>query len=491
MTNFSTDRRTFVAGAATSLITAQAASAAPAGKIADYSWLSAWEIREATARGNISALEITDHFLQRIATLNPSLHAFSHVDVEGARQQARIADDDRRDGKRLGPLHGVPISVKDHISVRGTPHLDYATKQTAISAQDDIVVERLRGAGAIILGLNTMPGMGWSSGRIGAESAELHPRNPWNSTKVPGSSSAGGAAAVAAAMVPVAIGSDGGGSTRIPAALSGVIGFHPSRGRVPSARYDGSFNLAATHGPITRDMRDTALIMDAIAGPDAREFITLDVPSPDYGSATGSGAKGLKFAWTDDFGFGAMYHLPGSDAVIKKIREAALRFTSLGAAVTPTDIVWEDFWPGNLATGKAYGYSSAAKAMKYPDGAALQTALECRKRNYDKFSALLGKFDFLLSPTVPFTAFTVEDWDRAWSVDGKKYPHESFAPTYTVDTYMFNWIGWPAISIPCGFVGEMPVGMQIIAPPWREASLMTAAAAYLAAFPNNSRPPVA
>lgn len=489
--NVQFDRRKFLAASASAAALAGRIHATPMMGELDLTWAPAWQIRDAVVSGSVTALAVTNHFLERINALDSQINAFSYIDGDRARAQASSLDAALRNGEPAGPLHGVPISVKDHIAVKGAPHFNFVSRKLESAQWDDVLVERLKMAGAVIIGTNKMPGMGWTRSLPGMTmKPEDHPRNPWDLTRAPGSSSAGGAAAVAAGMVPVAIGSDGGGSTRLPAALSGVIGFHPSRGRVPTLRFDGKHNLAATFGPLARDMRDVALVMNSIAGPDAREFITLDMPPPDYTDALNDGVRNGKFAWTDDFGYGSMYELPQSGEVIDRIRTAADGFSQLGAEVTPISTEWEDFWPSNVTTGRAYGYSSAASTADAPDESDMRGALEVRKRNYDRFKAIMEGYDFLLSPTVPFTAFTIEEWDRAWS-NGENYPHDMFAPTYTVDTYMFNWLGWPAISVPCGFVNSLPVGLQIIAPPWREASLIQAAAAFSEAFPRKERPKVA
>jgi aspartyl-tRNA(Asn)/glutamyl-tRNA(Gln) amidotransferase subunit A len=462
------------------------AAAVPAtakGASDELSWMPGWQIREAIVGGKLTALHVTEHFLARIATLDPVLHAFLKLDAEGARAQARAADASLKPGGKPGPLHGVPVALKDHIAVKGLPwprrgHAPSdGTKINMDPAKEDsIVAERLRKAGAIIVGNTIMPGMG-----LGADmdSLERHPRNPWDPARIPGSSSAGSAAAVASGMLPICIGSDGGGSTRLPASLCGVIGLHPTTGRVPNASYDSArLMLTGTFGPITRDIRDTAITLQAIAGPDGRDMLSAVHPSaPDYAGAIAKGAKGMKFGWTDDFGFASKYFTPESAAIIAQTHEAAHGFRGLGAKVSPAAITLEDFWPHVAST--MYHYEGSLQPEPV-----MRAAMEARGRNRSKFDALLERYDFILSTTIPFTAPTVQQWSDNWK-DGV-----NFAPTYTSETFMFNWIALPAISIPIGLYKGMPIGLQIVGKPDSEPRMFAAAAAFMAKFPQAARPKI-
>lgn len=212
------NRRTVLKGLAATLAMANAPGSLALGQAGtapstDITWLPAWRIAELINAGTVSAEEVTGHFLSRIATLEPVLHAFDVLDGDNALQQARAADQRRSAGESRGPLHGVPIAVKRGIAVKGLIlHRDTETGEEIIASHDDILVERLRAAGAIIVGLTENPGMGISPIRPNQSfsSLESHPRNPWDPQRVPGSSSAGSAAAVAAAMLPLTIGTDGG-----------------------------------------------------------------------------------------------------------------------------------------------------------------------------------------------------------------------------------------------------------------------------------------
>lgn len=446
-------------------------------------WMPAWQIRDAIVAGKYSALAVTEHFLARIARLDPVLHAFLTVDPEGARAQALAADAALARGDKPGPLHGVPIGIKDHIAVKGLPFparghapSEGVAVSMPIATEDSIVAERLRRAGAVIVGNTIMPGMG-----LGQEitSLDRHPRNPWDPAKVPGSSSAGSAAAVASGMLPVAIGSDGGGSTRLPAALCGLIGLHPTTGRVPHANYaNARLMLTTTYGPITRDMRDAAVLLQAIAGPDGRDMLsTVHPPAPDYTAGLAGGAEGLKLGWTDDFGYARKYFMPESPAIVAQSRQAAEQFRSLGATFETPAVELEDFWPHVAST--MYHYEGNTQPA-----ATMEAAFAVRGRNRARMDALLETHDFILSTTIPFTAPAVQQWSDNWK-DGV-----SFAPFYTSETFMFNWLQLPAISLPIGFYKGMPIGLQLVGKPDSEPSMFAAAAAFMAKFPQSARPPV-
>src|SRR6202034_1330306 len=194
-------------------------------------------------------------------------------------------------------------------------------------------------AGAIIIGTNTM--MGTGSGSMMTFDWEHEARNPWDPTRVPGWSSSGGAASAVARLLPITIGSDGGGSTRLPAAYSGVVGVHPSQGRVPYVNYGNpTLRTGGTYGPLSRDVRDAAITLQAMAGPDGRDMISMgDIPE-DYQANIDREVEGLRLAWTDDFGYASLYALDESPRVIAEVRAAAQVLTSLGATVETTTEVW-------------------------------------------------------------------------------------------------------------------------------------------------------
>jgi Asp-tRNA(Asn)/Glu-tRNA(Gln) amidotransferase A subunit family amidase len=468
----------------------------------ELTWMPAWQIRDLIEKGEVSCAEVTDHFLDRIEEFNPTVRAFEELDVAGARGQATELDKAARSGDELGPLHGIPTSVKSHIRVQGM-RVAHGTSPEP-SPFDDISVERLRAAGAVIVGTNTMMGAGGGGvmdpdnpGVFRPFNWEAEALNPWDTGRVPGWSSSGGAAAAVARLLPVTIGSDGGGSTRLPAAYSGVVGLHTTRGLIPHIDYQKpTMMLTASYGPLARNVRDVALFTQVLGGPDGRDYVCLPNETPDCLVTLDDGVDGMRLAWTEDFGFASRYATSGSDEIIAVAREAARGLAGLGATVETTDEVWEDRSPVETASWNAEPavYEAMVGINLHPspppefDGYKRQA--ESRARNWTRFSDFFSRYDVIMSVTAQRTAPTVEDWERGWTVDGPSFPGGSFAPVYCSHTMIFNWLGFPAVSVPCGFIDGLPVGLQIAGWPGREDKVLRVAAAFQAAFPRPERPAV-
>lgn len=447
----------------------------------DLTWLPAWKLRALIVDRQISAVAVTEHFLERIAKLDPKLNMFRRVDAAGALDQARAADKLLAEGGKPGPLHGVPTAIKEHVAVRGMPTLNAMEgKADAPPAQrDSIVVERLRRAGAIIVGITIMPGLGTGPG---IPDLAHHPRNPWNLDHVPGGSSAGSSAAVASGCLPFAVGSDGGGSTRLPAAYTGVIGLHPTMGRTPDVDLQNRrLNYFGTIGPLTRDVRDAALVMEVIASPDGRAMTsTLHGPAPDYLSGLDAGVRGLRVQWMDDLGYAKQYATDQSPRVVSAVRRAATGISELGAKLTTGQGTWSD--PRRYSS-MLNGVYSGTPLPAPPSDEQFIEALEMREKLRADFTALLTRYDILALPTAQVTAPAVVDWDANWRNDMIRY-----SQAYTPNTLIFNFLMMPAISIPCGFVDGLPIGLQLVGLPDSEPQLLKLANAFLMRFPQNSRP---
>ncbi len=404
-----------------------------------------------------------------------------------------------RRGDELGSLHGVPTAVKEHIAVAGMPLMAAlygpGMHTPPIARRDHFGVERLRAAGAIVIGTNTMMGTGGGGGMsepgvFAGFNWDKEARNPWDTARVPGWSSSGGAAAVAAGLLPFTIGTDGGGSTRLPGAYSGVVGLHPTAGLIPNMDYDlPRVPNDITVGPLSRSVRDAALVLQAMAGPDGRDLFCLPYDPPDQVGSIDDGVEGMRFAWTDDFGYAGVYAAPESARVIELVRDAAMGLRTLGAVVAPTTEVWEDWSPHQQRTNGAF--TPPLPDAPRPTSAELQASFEVRGRNHDRFRRLFAGHDLLLSTTSQRVARSVEEWEAAWTTDGPTYPQGSFAQTYTAHTSMFNWLKFPAVSVPCGFVDGLPVALQIIGPPGSEPRILRAAQAFHRRLPPRRAAPVA
>jgi Asp-tRNA(Asn)/Glu-tRNA(Gln) amidotransferase A subunit family amidase len=434
-----------------------------------------------------------------------------HVDRDGARQAARAAEDAVRRGAPLGALHGLPVAIKDDLWVRGMP----ATTGSLIFSRfvptrDGTVVRRLREAGAIIIGKTNLPEFAsWprSKSRVGGET-----RNPWDLTRISGASSGGSGAAVAAGMTPLAIGTDGGGSVRIPAALCGVVGLMPTVGRVPDY---GEFLCSpiSSAGPMARTVADVALLQQVIAGPDDHVRASLGEPPPELLSGIEQGAKGLRVAWSPDFG--CIDVQPG---VLKATSAAMSTLGRLGAVVTSvTQTIPHPWGEGEMMTE---AYAAAAQWEEpepatfegIPDTAFLEAAiLECSGESSSYLQAasvrdLIGRHEHLLTPYSRLIARHIQTGSRvptaeelraalgtifrehdvlctptmAWVAPrapegwGNPYPDTYSGTNFT---FIANATGRPAVSAPCGLSEGLPVGLQIIGRPGDEATVLRVARA--------------
>jgi aspartyl-tRNA(Asn)/glutamyl-tRNA(Gln) amidotransferase subunit A len=468
---------------ATSLVTARLDHMS-----SQLTWLPAWAIRNLISERQVSPVEVVDHFLGRIAEHDGMLRAFKSIDEQGAREQAKRAETALVRGDELGPLHGVPVSVKEYIPVEGLPRRDSNGVDWGVSKRDGLGVARLRRAGAVIVGTNTA--MGITQALLNPYNCEDEARNPWDTSRVTGWSSSGGGAAAAAALVPIAIGNDGGGSTRLPAAGAGVVGLHPTPGRVPEVSWDVPKlpALTTSSGPLCRNVVDAAITLQVMAGPDGRDFTGMKTDPSDYVSRLGAGVDGMRFAWTDDLGFAGMYALAESSRVIETIRESAMGLASLGATVEPVAHICDDFWDDYCITNYLF---QIAMEVPEPTRDEWVNALDGRQRTWSAFRQVLADNDAVLCPTTQLLPRSVEDWGSAWLRDASEYPHGTFAPTVTCDTHIFNWIGFPAVSVPCGFVDGLPVGLQIVGLPGSEDKLLRVANAFQVAFPHTmAQPPL-
>jgi aspartyl-tRNA(Asn)/glutamyl-tRNA(Gln) amidotransferase subunit A len=461
-------------------------------------WLPATELAAMIRKRKVSPVDVVDAALDRIEKLNPRLNAFVTVTDAAARREAQAAE--RALGKRsarLGPLHGVPFSVKDLVNTRGV-RTTFGTPfyRDNVPAEDAPMVERMKAAGAILLGKTNTPTFGW----IGATHNLVFgiTRNPWNLERTPGGSSGGASAAAAAGLGPLHIGTDGGGSIRIPASCAGVFGHKASYGRIPTHPASGAWSLSHV-GPLTRTVADAALVMNVCAGPDERDQYSLPASGDDYVKALRGSVKGLRVAYTDDLGF--------VEAVDPEVRatcaKAARAFRELGCKLEEV----KPGWPSpREAWGEIFCGGIATRMAPYLDRSAdiepgllriIEATLKSSPTKYvqawfDRLAwwqhprAFFEQYDLLLTPTIACPPFAV-GLDNPTEIAGKAVEPYAWIPF----TYPFNMTGQPAASVPCGFTkGGLPIGLQIVGRRFDDATVLRASAAFERARPWAQHRPV-
>ncbi|MFE6283245.1 amidase [Streptomyces sp. NPDC057877] len=448
----------------------------------DLTEMTAVRLLDGYRKGEFSPVEVARAVLERAGRAQSEVNAFVRITGEDALARARESERRWRDGEPCGRLDGVPVTVKDILLMRGHPTL---RGSRAVSAdgpweEDAPSVARLREHGAVFLGKTTTPEYGWK----GVTDSPLSgvTRNPHDPSRTAGGSSGGAAAAVALGAGPLALGTDGGGSVRIPAAFCGIFALKPTYGRVPL--YPASaFGTLAHVGPMTRDAADAALLLDVIGVPDARDWSALGPAPGSYESALGGGVRGLRVAYSPSLG-GQVAVAP---AVAAAVRGAVARLAELGAHVTETDPDLAD----PVDAFHTLWFSGAARVTQRL-GARQRELLDPGLREIcergARYSALdylaavdvrmalgrrMGRFhesyDLLVTPTLPITAFEA----------GAEVPKGSGQHRWTAwtpFTYPFNMTQQPAASVPVGTDGDgLPIGLQLVAARHRDDLVLRAA----------------
>ncbi len=450
---------------------------------------SATDLVAAYHAKRISPVEATRAALAAIERHNPRLNAFCLVDAEAALDSARASEARWAKGEPRGPVDGVPTSIKDLVLTKGWPTRrgSLLTDPDQPWTEDAPCVARLRESGAVLLGKTTTPEFGWK----GVTDSLLTgiTRNPWNAEMTPGGSSGGAAVAAAAGMGALHIGTDGGGSIRIPASFTGIVGFKQSFGRVPAYPLS-PFGTLANVGPMTRTVADTALMLSVIAQPDLRDWYALPPEHAAYHSHLSGGVKGLRLAFSPSLS-GAAVH----PEIAASVAAAAQVFTDLGAVVEEVGTilddslkVFQDHWfPGAANALRAFTAEQRRRidpglAFVAEQGAALPlmdylASVKLREAMGQKMAAFHQRWDLLLTPTMPGPAFAA----------GCDFPADSAQAQWsdwTPFTYPFNLTRQPAISIPCGLTrAGLPIGLQIIGAVYDDQRVLRAAAAFEAARP--------
>jgi aspartyl-tRNA(Asn)/glutamyl-tRNA(Gln) amidotransferase subunit A len=461
---------------------------------AEIGYMPATAMAQAIRSKALSPVEIVEAVLDRIERFNPALNAFVTVTRDSALAQAREAEQAVMRGDTLPPLHGIPISLKDSMATAGVlTTLGSKLFATSVPTEDAPLVERIKRSGGIMVGKTTMPEFAWKA--VTDSPLQGITRNPWNPDYSPGGSSGGASAQVAGGMGPLAAGTDGGGSIRVPASFSGIYGIKPSFGRIPV--YPSSAFDALSHpGPLTRTVADAALFLSVVAGPHPADRMSLEGPPRDYAMLLARSMKGLRVAWCPSFG-------RAPDPIVLEVtRTAALEFEELGATVEETAAEFGDsteLYRVILQIGAAASIDSFLPARRadldqglvnFAEGARRLSALDFAKaqveRNhfYDRVRRFFERFDLLLTPTVPILPLKAgtssdkpgslgEDWIE-WS------PY----------TFPFNLTHLPAASVPAGWSPDgLPIGLQIVGRRFEDLAVLQASAAFEAAAPWADRRP--
>jgi len=465
----------------------------------ELAWTPAHELRDMVASKEVSPVELTELALERAERFNPRLNAFLTIASDFAMEQARTAEAAVMNGDDLCPLHGVPTSIKDMEAVAGLRHTDGSLVfSDRIAETDALAVERIKATGAVIIGKTNTP----EYGHIGTGENRLGDPcvNPWDPGRTSGASSAGAGASVAAGVTPLAQGSDGGGSIRIPSALCGIFGIKATQGRAPR-RASGlaGWNPINTSsaGPMARNVRDAAIMLQAMSGPSPdAEPGTINEEPPDFVAALDRGVRGLRIAWSHDLG-----GVPVDPGVVKVTEAAAQVFSELGATVDEPgfraddpEAVLEAFF--GVFRSKAFA-QNGWMLEQHPElvtdyyrlgierGRDMSTeTLIMAQARIMKYRAYVQDFfenyDLLLTPTTAVPAFPIGNEPE--EIGGMPVPDRRMG--FTPFTYLFNMTGNPAATVPAGFSEDgMPIGLHIVGRMRDVETVLAASAAFEQARP--------
>ncbi|HZT88569.1 MAG TPA: amidase [Stellaceae bacterium] len=460
----------------------------------DIAYAPAIELADRYRSKSLSPVEATRALLGRLGALEPKINAFCIVDADGALAAARASEERWAKGEPLGPVDGVPVTIKDLVQMRGFPsRRGSRLTDAAPDAEDGPATARLREAGAVILGKTTSPEFGWKA--LGDSPLTGITRNPWNLGRTPGGSSAGAAAACAAGIAPLHVGSDGAGSIRIPSAFSGIFGIKPSFGRVP-AYPPSAMGLLSHVGPMARSVAEAALMLNVLSRPDDRDPYALPPEERDYRAGLDDGVRGWRIGFSPDFGYAKV-----DPDIAAAVAAAARRFEELGAIVetvpppfeSPRETLYtlwaagaarlvaglpaerqDEIDPGLVATAEAGAPITAVEWL----GADLARGALARQ-----MAEFHRRWDLLLTPMMPIPALPVgqdlndPSSERHW-IDWSPF------------SYPFNMTRQPAATVPCGLTsGGLPIGVQLVGPLYADHRVLRAARAFEATQPVR-RPPI-
>ena len=454
----------------------------------DLAFTPAWQLREWIGEQKLSPVELVSTYLGRIESLDPQLNAFLTVCGDEALAAAKIAEEQVMRGEALGALHGIPVPIKDLHRTAGirTTRGSLIFKDD-VPDTDDLVVARIRDAGAIIIGKTNTSEFGH---RGTTENLLGEPcRNPWDTTRTPGGSSGGAAVAVASGLSPIAEGSDGGGSIRVPASFCGVYGLKPTRGRVPG-NYNGpgGWNVFSQTGPLSRTVRDAAFLLSAMAAPYPDNPMSILEDPPDFQASLQGGVKGLKVALVPTLGGMAV-----EPEVQSAVEASAKLLASMGAEVDEPDVAldgmllresFRTIFISDYSASLGWMLDAHADELMPSMRAFLEDAsrwtvadlarsLREMERLKGRMRDLFSTYDVLLTPTAAVPAFPIEGWPD--TINGVAVdPRWAFTPF----CYLFNMTGQPAASVPAGFSSDgLPIGTHVVGRFGEEATVLRVSAA--------------
>ncbi len=440
-------------------------------------WESAVDLIEKLRGGEVKAVEVVEYCFEKIKELNPEINAFVTLN-EKAVEEAKAADPN-------SPLAGLPIAVKDNVDTKGL-RTTYGSKlyENNIPNEDAVIVERLKKAGAVIVGKTNVPEFALIAY---TDNPLFGPtKNPWDKRRTVGGSSGGSAAAVAAGMVPVATGNDGGGSIRIPASFCGLYGLKPSFGRIPSYPTLPIFIGLSSEGFLTRYVEDTALLLDLTKGWDIRDINSLPDEGTSYLKAIEESPDGVKIAFSPNLGYAVV-----DPEVEEIVRKAAFKFEKFGEVeevdVTIPNMEMElvikvvleivSFMGNRLEEWKKVAYPPYMGFLALADSVGYKEYINIENKKMELWRALrqiFEKYDFLVTPTVAVPPFELGNIGVS-EIAGKPVTPIGWMPF----TYPFNFTSQPAASIPAGFTKDgLPVGMQIVGKPYDDIGVLKISKAF-------------
>ncbi len=453
--------------------------------------LSLAQLSSEISSRRLSPVTVVEAFFKRIEDLNPQVTAYTLLMKDTALREAGERERELQEGKQRGPLHGIPISLKDNIATKGT-RTTAGSKLLAewIPDYDATVVERLREAGAIILGKTNLHE--WAKGSSTSNPFFGTTRNPWDLERIPGGSSGGSAAAVAACMCTSSLGTDAAGSVRMPASLCGVVGLKPTFGRIPHygvVEGSGSWSLD-TIGILSRTAEDAGIMLETLAGPDSRDGSSMGLPSLEPMHLNRS-LEGMKIGLAREF------FLESAEGEVREGVESSVSLLEgLGMTVEEATIphiryapiVWStisrvEAWDAHsdYIRSKPQGYSRAILTRvllgKFIDSSHYLKAQRARALINQEFDDALRKVDCIITPTTPIAAPKLDEYRSGYyDVDGKKEEVGEIYSFLSKFTIPINLTGLPAVSIPCGFTSEgMPIGVQIVGKEFDEPTVLAIA----------------